>query len=134
MHCVAVRTISCASPISPRSCYAPWITRSQRKRLERTNALISARLERSERLHRYLVDHSPDIIYTVDEEGRFTYLNPTVATVLGRGTTELIGQHYSAIVHEDDMERARYAFGERRTGERASRNIELRLRRTNGEA
>jgi DNA-binding NtrC family response regulator len=51
----------------------------QRKRLERTNALISARLERSERLHRYLVDHSPDIIYTVDEEGRFTYLNPTVA-------------------------------------------------------
>src|SRR6185369_4906527 len=55
----------------------------QRKRLERTNALISARLERSERLHRYLVDHSPDIIYTVDEEGRFTYLNPTVATALG---------------------------------------------------
>jgi diguanylate cyclase (GGDEF)-like protein/PAS domain S-box-containing protein len=104
----------------------------QRKRLERTNAMISARLERSERLHRYLVDHSPDIIYTVDEEGRFTYLNPTVATALGNGPTDLIGRHYSAIVHEEDIERARYAFGERRTGERASRNIELRLKRNMG--
>jgi predicted signal transduction protein with EAL and GGDEF domain len=44
----------------------------------------------------------------------------------------LIGQHYSAIVHEEDLERARYAFGERRTGERASRNIELRLKRNAG--
>jgi len=106
----------------------------QRKRLERTNALISARLERSERLHRYLVDHSPDIIYTVDEEGRFTYLNPTVATALGNGATDLIGCHYSEIVYEEDVERARYAFGERRTGERASRNIELRLKRKAGHA
>ena len=67
----------------------------QRKRLERTNALISARLEQSERLHRYLVDHSPDIIYTVDEQGRFSYLNPTVAAMLGYERGELIGHHYS---------------------------------------
>jgi diguanylate cyclase (GGDEF)-like protein/PAS domain S-box-containing protein len=101
----------------------------QRKHLERTNAVISARLEQSERLHRYLVDHSPDIIYTVDEQGRFKYLNPTVAAVLGYERGELSGHHYSDVVHEDDMERARVAFGERRTGERASRNVELRLKR-----
>jgi PAS domain S-box-containing protein len=101
----------------------------QRKRLERTNAVISARLEQSERLHRYLVDHSPDIIYTVDEQGRFGYVNPTVAAMLGYERRELVGHHYSAIVHEDDQERARFAFGERRTGERASRNVELRLKR-----
>ena len=103
----------------------------QRKHLERTNAVISARLEQSERLHRYLVDHSPDIIYTVDEQGRFKYLNPTVAAMLGYERGELAGHHYSDVVHEDDVERARFAFGERRTGERASRNIELRLRRKN---
>jgi len=101
----------------------------QRRALEQSHARISARLEQSERLHRYLVDHSPDIIYTVNEDGQFTYLNPTVAAMLGYPNEELIGRHYSSILHEDDRERARYAFCERRTGERASRNVELRLKR-----
>jgi diguanylate cyclase (GGDEF)-like protein len=101
----------------------------QRKLLERTNALISDRLEQSERLHRYLVDHSPDIIYTVNSEGLFTYLNPTVLAMLGYPSEALIGEPYHSIVYEEDVERARYAFCERRTGERASRNVELRVRR-----
>ena len=104
----------------------------QRNALEHTNALISARLAQSEQLHRYLVDHSPDIIYTVNDQGQFTYLNPTVAAMLGYPSQELIGHHYSSIIHEEDRERARYAFCERRTGERASRNIELRLKRKAG--
>jgi diguanylate cyclase (GGDEF)-like protein/PAS domain S-box-containing protein len=101
----------------------------ERWSLERTNAFMSQRLEQSERLHRYLVDHSPDIIYTVNNDGEFTYLNPTVLEMLGYPSQELVGQPYSRIVHEEDMERARYAFCERRTGDRASRNIELRLKR-----
>jgi len=104
----------------------------QRKALEDTNALISARLAQSEQLHRYLVDHSPDLIYTVNEQGQFTYLNPTVAAMLGYPSQELIGHHYSSIIHEEDRERARYAFCERRTGDRASRNVELRLKRKLG--
>jgi diguanylate cyclase (GGDEF)-like protein/PAS domain S-box-containing protein len=104
----------------------------QRRALEQSHALISARLEQSERMHRYLVDHSPDIIYTVNEEGQFTYLNPTVVAMLGYPNQELIGRHYSSIIHEEDRERARYAFCERRTGERASRNVELRLKRRGG--
>ena len=106
----------------------------QRRALEQSHARISARLEQSERLHRYLVDHSPDIIYTVNETGQFTYLNPTVAAMLGYPNEELIGHHYSSILHEDDRDRARYAFCERRTGERASRNVELRLKRRPGSA
>jgi diguanylate cyclase (GGDEF)-like protein/PAS domain S-box-containing protein len=106
----------------------------QRRALEQSHAVISARLEQSEQLHRYLVDHSPDIIYTVNEEGQFTYLNPTVVAMLGYPNQELIGHHYSSILHEEDRERARYAFCERRTGERASRNVELRLKRRAGSA
>ncbi|HJV94005.1 MAG TPA: EAL domain-containing protein, partial [Azonexus sp.] len=41
---------------------------------------------------------------------------------------ELIGQHYSVIVHEDDIEQAHYAFNERRIGERATTNFEVRLK------
>ncbi|HFD87767.1 MAG TPA: EAL domain-containing protein, partial [Gammaproteobacteria bacterium] len=37
-------------------------------------------------------------------------------------------KHYSFLVHHDDMEKAKYVFNERRIGNRASKNIELRLK------
>ncbi|WP_319243289.1 EAL domain-containing protein [uncultured Propionivibrio sp.] len=98
------------------------------RRLEGENQRISWQLECSEKLYRYLVDSSPDIIYTLDPDGRFTYVNSRIQKLLGYTPTELIGEHYSAIVHDEDLERARYVFNERRVGERASRNIELRLK------
>lgn len=100
----------------------------QKRRLEKTNALITARLEQSERLHRYLVDNSPDIIYTLNQDGRFTFVNSRIESLLGYARQELLGQHYSAIVHDEDLERAHYSFNERRTGERATQNVEIRLK------
>ena len=104
-----------------------------RRRIEREHALLSVRLEHSERLHRFLVDHSPDFIYTLDRNGRFIFVNGRVQALLGYSREELIGQHYSLIVHPDDLEHARFAFNERRIGDRASTNVEIRLQsRTQG--
>ncbi len=100
----------------------------QQRRLENDNRSIAWRLECSEKLYRYLVDSSPDIIYTLDQEGRFTFVNDRVQQLLGFDRDELIGRHYSVLVHDEDIERARYVFNERRVGERASRNVELRLK------
>ncbi|TXI79607.1 MAG: EAL domain-containing protein [Dechloromonas sp.] len=100
----------------------------KRRRMEREHALMTARLEQSERLHRFLVDQSPDFIYTLDSEGRFIFVNSRIETLLGYARDELLGQHYSCIVHEDDLEKARYAFHERRIGERATTNFEVRLK------
>lgn len=100
----------------------------QKRKLEAENRRISWRLECSERLYRYLVDSSPDIIYTLNPEGRFTFVNDRVQQLLGVSREELIGQHYSVLVHDEDLERAHYVFVERRVGERASRNVELRLK------
>ncbi len=102
------------------------------RRLESENRSFAWRLECSEKLYRYLVASSPDIIYTLDQEGRFTFVNDRAHKLLGFAPSELIGQHYSVLVHEDDIERARYVFNERRVGDRASRNIELRLRSIQG--
>jgi diguanylate cyclase (GGDEF)-like protein/PAS domain S-box-containing protein len=100
----------------------------QKRRLASDNARIASRLENSEKMYRYLVDSSPDVIYTLDQEGRFTFVNDRVQPLLGFTREQLIGQHYSILVHDDDQERARYAFNERRVDERASRNVELRLK------
>ncbi|MFA6179704.1 MAG: EAL domain-containing protein [Candidatus Methylopumilus sp.] len=96
--------------------------------LERLHVSTSNKLQHSENLYHYLVDSSPDIIYTLDNEGKFTFANKRVTTLLGFSVDELVGQHYSILVHEEDLDHAKYAFNERRTGERSSRNIELRLK------
>ncbi len=103
----------------------------RQRRLECENRNIAWRLECSEKLYRYLVDSSPDIIYTIDQAGRFTFINDRMQELLGFGRDDLIGKHYSALIHDEDLERARYVFNERRVGERASRNVELRLKSNN---
>ncbi|WP_291994401.1 EAL domain-containing protein [Candidatus Accumulibacter sp. ACC003] len=110
------------------------VDRVQRRRqLEREHTLMTVRLEQSERLHRFLVERSPDIIYTLDCTGHFIFINSRVEALLGYARDELHGKHYSLIVHPDDLERARFAFNERRIGDRASTNVEIRLQtRTQG--
>jgi diguanylate cyclase (GGDEF)-like protein/PAS domain S-box-containing protein len=98
------------------------------RRLERNNAMMMARLEQSERLHRFLVENSPDIIYTLDQSGCFTFINGRVESLLGFTREELIGCPYFAIVHDEDLDRAIYAFNERRTDHRATTNVEIRLK------
>jgi len=99
------------------------------RRLRQTNRDIAYQLALSERTYRYMVDASPDIIYMVEPEGRFTFVNDRACQLLGYDRRELIGQHYSVLVHEEDFARARYAFNERRSGDRASRDVELRMTR-----
>ena len=100
----------------------------EQRRLASANLRIANQLENSEKMYRYLVDSSPDIIYTLNHEGRFTFVNDRAYQLLGFSRDELIGKHYSILVHDEDLERARYVFNERRVDERASRNVELRLK------
>ena len=103
------------------------------KQLNKQNITMQKQLKESERLHRYLVNTSPDIIYILDPHGHFTFINERIESLLGFGTEELIGKHYSTLVHQDDVEQAKYIFNERRVGERASTNIELRLKCKDGD-
>ncbi|MGB9082216.1 MAG: EAL domain-containing protein [Desulfuromonadaceae bacterium] len=98
------------------------------RQLERNSVLMAARLERSERLHRFMIEISPDIIYTLDRTGCFTFVNGRVESLLGFTREELIGSPYFTIVHDDDRDRAIYAFNEKRTDHRATTNLEIRLK------
>ncbi|MFO1204819.1 MAG: EAL domain-containing protein [Burkholderiales bacterium] len=91
--------------------------------------LARERLEQSERLHKYFVHHSPDLIFALDTNGRFWFVNDRFTSLLGFEREELIGAHYSAVIHHDDLRAARWACSERRTGPRATSNVEIRLRR-----
>lgn len=99
-----------------------------RRRLERSHALMNTRIEHSEQLHRFLVENSPDLIYTLDLSGCFTFINNRVESLLGNSRDEIIGLPYSSIVYTSDLDKARYAFTERRIDKRATANLEVRLK------
>ena len=54
-----------------------------RSSLERQARQMSMALEDSERLHRYIVNHSPDFVYVLDAQGRFTFVNDRAEDLLG---------------------------------------------------
>jgi len=89
---------------------------------------MNLQLLESERWYRYMVNSSPDIVYMLDANGRFTFLNDRVEPLFGYRKESLIGQHYSALIYLEDLESARYTMNEKRVGDRASRNMELRVR------
>ncbi|MDD2924515.1 EAL domain-containing protein [Rhodoferax sp.] len=98
------------------------------RRLKLDNQRISRQLESSEKIYRHLIDSSPDIIYTLDERGHFTFINDRVQSMLGWQHDELLGQHYSVLVHPADLERAHYVLGQGKDADWVNRNVELQLK------
>ena len=98
------------------------------RRLEKEHKTARNRIDRSERLHRFLVDASPDIIFILDENGRLTYINQRLQDLLGLDEKEMLGQHFFRLAHDSDQKRARYAFSARKLAETARHSVELRLR------
>ena len=99
----------------------------QRRTLQREHTEMTRQLAQSERLHRFLVERSPDIVYTLDPDGCFVFLNPRIEALLGHDAQATLGRHYAEIVHPEDRQLARHAFAERRSDQRASTNVEIRL-------
>jgi len=104
-----------------------------KRQLETDNIKMQAQLRESEKLHRYIVNKSPDIVYILDSQGRFTFINKRVETLLGYKMKDVIGRHYTDLIHEADLDKAQFKFNERRTGKRASINIELKLKCKNND-
>lgn len=99
----------------------------EQKRLVREKQAIHWELEQSQKKYKYLVESSPDIIYTLDEKGCFSFVNDAFERLLGIKREQIIGKHYSQIICSQDIEKSEHVFNERRTGKRASSGIELRL-------
>src|SRR5207245_10504202 len=69
----------------------------------------------------------PDTGDEPDTEGTSVHVSPDSATELGSSRQELIGSHYSKLVHSDAARIAERRFNERRTGVRATRNLQRQL-------
>jgi diguanylate cyclase (GGDEF)-like protein/PAS domain S-box-containing protein len=126
LHCGAFDFVK--KPYEPGELISTMETALRQCQLESQNLLMEEQLQESESLHRFIVNSSPDLVYMLDRNGCFTFINDRIDTLLGYTKDELIGKHYSELVDDDHLEQASHTFNERRTGERAAHNVEMRLK------
>lgn len=120
-------------PYAPDEVIAAIENSLKKRRLENENHRIQAQLQMSEKLHRFIVNNSPDLIYILDQKGNFKFLNDRIDKLLGFSKQELNNKHYSVLLFDTDQKDLVHVFDERRTEERATKNLELRLRKKNTE-
>lgn len=87
----------------------------------------------SEARYRSLVELAPAVCYRLDPRGRITFISSGVAA-FGYEPDELLGRFLGDLVHPDDLATLGRGLIERRTGERVTRQRDIRLRRKSADA
>ncbi len=95
--------------------------------MEREHREFQQRIAHSERLHRFLVDRSRDIIFVLDRDGCITYINDRIDSLLGIKPKTVLGWPLSRLVHEHDSKRVNYEFSSRKLSRISRHHTELRL-------
>jgi len=126
LHCGAFDFVK--KPYEAAELIATMETALRQVQLENQHSEMESQVKESEELHRFIVNSSPDLVYMLDRNGCFTFLNDRVQSMLGFTKAELTGKHYSELINEDDLQAVHNLFNERRAGDRAVKNLEVRLK------
>lgn len=68
----------------------------------------------------------PDIVFRLDHHGRITFISDAIAKYISEPDT-VIGKSVFELIAPEDLDKARFRINERRTGTRATQDLELRL-------
>ncbi|MGO1750560.1 MAG: EAL domain-containing protein [Marinobacter sp.] len=115
-------------PFDPEELVATVKGVADKQSLLKAHENIQGRLEKSEALHRYIVNSSPDIVFMLDANGRFCFVNSKIENLLGYKPTELCGQHFRHILDDRDVARGTYALNAPDISADNPRTLEIRLK------
>ncbi|MBN2438012.1 MAG: PAS domain S-box protein [Deltaproteobacteria bacterium] len=65
------------------------------------NAISYRKIQESEKRFRSLSETAPDIIYTIDTRGAFTYINPAWERILGHPVEDVLGRYFIDFVRKE---------------------------------
>ncbi len=77
-------------------------------------SLVQEAMKKSEERYRELVENLEDIIFSLDSEGKFSFISPVVRKLLGFTVQEVIGAEFESFIFPDDLESVRKVFHQRR--------------------
>ncbi|AUM11376.1 GGDEF domain-containing response regulator [Ketobacter alkanivorans] len=101
----------------------------EQRRLNFEFNTLQERIQQSEKMHRFVVNHSPDIIYILNERGNISFINDRVEKLLNTSKQDLIGKHFSVLMSEDERKQHPHVFDERRAVKREAQRNEIHLRK-----
>ena len=84
-------------------------------------------IKASEKRYRFFVNNSPDIVYMLNKHGHFAFVNERATELLGYSQEEFVGRHYSDFIHEEDLEKAHFAFSTYLSNMDLSQKIEFKM-------
>jgi PAS domain S-box-containing protein len=87
-------------------------------------------LRESEQRYRTIIEHCNDLIWTLDREGRFVFVNRRAEELAGYGLEDRHGRSFQPLVVEEDLPRVGEAFRRALAGE--PQQYEVRVRRRDG--
>ena len=96
------------------------------------NALSYKKIQESEERFRSLSSNSPDIIYTIGNDGAFTYVNPAWERILGHRTEEVIGRYFTHFIKPDEFLPYKQIFKETRDLKKTVRDLSGTILHKNG--
>ena len=99
---------------------------------EAKREILYFELEAKENELRSILRNTPDIVYRLDPDGIITFISEAIEQY-GYNCASLLGTPIAELVHPDDLEDAKYQIEERRTGERSTKRLELRMLTPNKE-
>lgn len=81
-------------------------------------------------LYRYMIEGSRDVVFLLDAQGRFVYLNDRIKPLLGYHKQELLGVHFSTLLHQEDLKKSERAYAQciNNSGRATKRGVQLRVR------
>ena len=122
-----------SKPFEPQQLLTSVNNALSKASLERENKLMAARSTEDHKLHQFLVNASPDLIYMLDPEGRFAFLNDQLDMIFRLTGEQLLGESWQYLLGEELAEQLAHRFNERRTGKRATRNYEFDFTSASGD-
>ncbi|MFA4876872.1 MAG: PAS domain S-box protein [Methanoregula sp.] len=115
------------SPISPdMDAILEGLSRAVSLAIQKDNA--EEALRESREMYRELIENINDVIFSMDLQGKFTYISPVIERLYGYHPDEVIGQHFTKFLHPDDHPQCIEAFKQRLKGEYGINNFRIRCK------
>lgn len=103
------------------------------KNLESQVKARTEQLATSEKKFRTLVEKASDLIFSINDEGVFTYVSPNWKEILGHDTSMVLGKSFLEFIHPEESNNFIAFLNELKETKKSNNYFEYRVKHNNGE-
>ncbi len=97
-------------PYAPEELLAALKNAIKKHRLQKNSQSMQQQLIKSEQLHRFIVNNSPDLVFILDHHCHINFINSRAESLLNHQPGSLLGHHIAELVEGEDVDKASLFF------------------------